>query len=325
MTKVLKETLVWDAHAGLFPSPDMDLNTLEDWRTNDVDYLSINVGFDVMSRDETMATLAAYRRWLLEHSDRFLLAGTFADIDQAKRSARLAISFDIEGMNALGGDINMVEIYHTLGVRQMLFAYNLSNAAAGGCHDADIALTPFGIDILAEMNRVGMIVDASHTSYYTSMDLIERSTTPVVFSHSNPASVWQHQRNITDEQIIACASKGGVIGLNGLAIFVGDNDTSTESLLHHLLTLIDLAGPAHVGLGFDYTPDVTVDIGAILRARPDYWPAGQQYDTRNIGHSGPSTIPHLVEGMQVRGFSAAEIEGILGGNFARIAQQSWMH
>jgi membrane dipeptidase len=65
MTKVLKETLVWDAHAGLFPSPDMDLNTLEDWRINDVDFLSINVGFDVMSRDETLATLAAYRRWLL--------------------------------------------------------------------------------------------------------------------------------------------------------------------------------------------------------------------------------------------------------------------
>ena len=325
MSQMLKKMLVWDAHAGLFPSPDMDLNTLEDWRIHDVNYLSINIGFDVMSRDETLATLAAYRRWLLANSDRFLLAGKFADIDQAKLSGRLAVSFDIEGMNALGGDINMIEVYHTLGVRQMLFAYNLSNLAAGGCHDTDIALTSFGIDILAEMNRVGMIVDASHTSYQTSMDLIERSSTPVVFSHSNPSSVWQHQRNITDEQITACAAKGGVIGLNGLAIFVGDNDTSTESLLNHLLALIDLAGPAHVGLGFDYTPDVTVDLGAILRARPDYWPAGQQYDTRKIGHSGPETIPLLVEGMQVRGFSPSDIEGVLGGNFARIAKQSWAH
>ena len=152
-----------------------------------------------MSRDETLATLAAYRRWLLAHSDRFLLAEKFSDIDHAYRSGHLAISFDIEGMNALGGDINMVEVYHTLGVRQMLFAYNLNNLAAGGCHDVDIALTEFGIDILTEMNRVGMLVDASHTSYRTSMDLIERSKTPVVFSHSNPTSVWQHQRNIKDE------------------------------------------------------------------------------------------------------------------------------
>tara|TARA_B110000208_G_C11662632_1_gene392208 strand:- start:8 stop:694 length:687 start_codon:yes stop_codon:yes gene_type:complete len=228
-------------------------------------------------------------------------------------------------MNALGGDINMVEVYHTLGVRQMLFAYNLNNLAAGGCHDVDIALTEFGIDILTEMNRVGMLVDASHTSYRTSMDLIERSKTPVVFSHSNPTSVWQHQRNIKDEQIKACAAKGGVIGLNGLAIFVGDNDSSSKSLLIHLFRLIDLVGPAHVGFGFDYTPDVSVDLGAILRARPDYWPKGQQYDTPNIGHAGPSKIPDLVKGMQARGLSEPEIGGILGENFARVARESWIH
>ena len=323
MMKMLKKSIVWDAHAGLFPSPEMDLNILESWRKYNVNYLSINVGFDVMSRDETLTTLAAYRRWLLAHSDRFLLAGTLADIDEAKRSGRLSVSFDIEGMNALGGDINMIELYHTLGVRQMLFAYNLNNAAAGGCHDTDISLTQFGIGILTEMNRVGMVIDASHTSYRTSMDLIERSTTPVVFSHSNPTSIWQHQRNITDEQIKACATKGGVIGLNGLAIFVGDNDTSSESLMVHLLRLIDLAGPAHVGLGLDYTPDVTVDLGAILRARPDYWPAGQQYGTPSIGHSGPSKIPDLVKGMQAHGFSESEIAGVLGENFKRIAKESW--
>ena len=85
MTELLKQAVVWDAHAGLFPSPEMDLNTLEDWRKHDVNYLSINVGFDVMSRDETLATLAAYRRWLLAHSDRFLLAGTLADISEAQR------------------------------------------------------------------------------------------------------------------------------------------------------------------------------------------------------------------------------------------------
>jgi membrane dipeptidase len=323
MSCIPKKLLVWDAHAGLFPSPDMDLNILEDWHRCNVNYLSINVGFDVMSRDETMATLAAYRRWLLAHSERFLLAEKFSDVRKAQHSKRLAISFDIEGMNALGGDINMVEIYHRLGVRQMLFAYNLNNAAAGGCHDTDIPLTRFGIEILSEMNRVGMIVDASHTSYRTSMDLIERSDTPVVFTHSNPASIWPHQRNIKDEQIKACAAKGGVIGLNGLAIFVGDNDTSSESLLRHLFRLIDLAGADHVGLGFDYTPDVTVDLSAILRARPDYWPAGQQYGTANIGHSGPAKIPDLVNGMEARGLSPLEIEGVLGANFARVAKASW--
>ena len=320
----LKKSLVWDAHSGLFPSSEMDLDNLLSWQEYNVNYLSINVGFDVMSRDATLATLAAYRRWLMARPDQFLLVGTLSDIYNARDTGRLAISFDIEGMNALGGDINMVEIYHTLGVRQMLFAYNLNNSAAGGCHDIDIPLTKFGVEILAEMNRVGIIVDASHVSYLSSMELIERSSSPVVFSHSNPWSIWRHQRNIKDEQIKACAARGGVIGLNGLAIFIGDNDSSSESLLRHLFKLIDLAGTAHVGLGFDYTPDITVDLGAILRARPDYWPAGQQYDTLNIGHSGPSRIPDLVHGMQARGISESEIRGILGENFARVAHESWL-
>ena len=123
--------------------------------------------------------------------------------------------------------------------------------------------------------------------------------------------------------ITACASKGGVIGLNGLAIFLGENDMRDETLLRHLFHLIDLAGPAHVGVGFDYTPDVTVDLTAILSSRPDYWPKGQQYDTPNIGHAGPNVIPTLVDGMQARGLTESEITGVLGGNFARVAQQSW--
>jgi len=320
----LKESLIWDAHAGIFPSPEIDLHLLEFWKKHSINYLSINVGFDVMSRDETLATLAAYRRWLLAHPDQFLLAGTLSDIDNARTTGRLAISFDIEGINALAGDINMVEVYHSLGVRQMLFAYNLNNSAAGGCHDIDIPLTKFGIEVLAEMNRVGMIVDASHVSYSSSMELIERSCSPVVFSHSNPWSLWQHQRNIKDEQIKACAEKGGVVGLNGLAIFIGENDSSSEGLLRHLFGLIDLAGSAHVGLGFDYTPDINVDLGAILSARPDYWPAGQQYDTPNIGHAGPSKLRDLVDGMQARGLSEIEIKGILGENFSRVARKSWV-
>ncbi len=323
MTALHLNTLVWDAHAGVFPSPGMDLNILDEWRKHGVDYLSINVGFDAMSRDQTMTTLAAYRRWVCAQSDRFILAGTLEDIETARASKRLAISFDIEGMNSLGGDVNMIETYHALGVRQMLFAYNLTNDAAGGCHDTDSGLSKYGSEILTEMNRVGMIVDASHAGYRTSMDLIEQSRTPVVFSHSNPTSIWPHQRNITDDQITTCAARGGVIGLNGLGIFLGNNDTSDETLLHHLFHLIDLAGPAHVGLGFDYTPDLTVDLTEILRARPDYWPAGQQYDTSNIRHAGPNVIPALVKGMQARGLSLVDITGILGRNFVRVAEQSW--
>ena len=221
---ILSESLVWDAHAGVFPSPEVDLNLLDDWRAADVNHVSINVGFDVMDWQDTLFTLAAYRRFVLTHEDRFVLAGSIDDIDRAQTAGKLSVAFDIEGMDALNGDLNMVSLYHALGVRQMLFAYNLNNLAAGGCHDADTGLTEFGERVVREMNRVGMLVDCSHAGAQTTLDIMECSTAPAVFSHSNPAAVWNHQRNISDAQIRACAAQGGVIGLNGMGIFLGDND-----------------------------------------------------------------------------------------------------
>ena len=317
------DAFVWDAHAGVFPDPAIDLNLLDSWRGQGVNYLSINVGFDVMDPQQTMITLAAYRHWLLAKKRHFVLVETIQEVERAHREDKLAVSFDIEGMNALGGDINMLGVYHALGVRQMLFAYNLNNEAAGGCHDMDMGLTKFGRSIVHEMNRLGMIVDCSHASLRTTLEIMEESSKPVVFSHSNPVSVWAHQRNILDQQIKACAQTGGVIGINGMGIFLGDNDISSQTLLKHICYVSELVGAEHVGFGFDYTPDVDVDIGVILRSRPDYWPQGQAYDTPKIKHAGPTQFPELVQGLVDYGFEDDEIRGFLGENFKRVAAITW--
>jgi len=317
------DALVWDAHAGVFPSPKVDLSLLNDWRDNGVNYLSINVGFDVMDWQQTLSTLAAYRRWMLMHEDRFILAGTVADIARAKQQGKLAVSFDIEGMNALNGDLNMVGVYHALGVRQMLFAYNLNNDAAGGCHDSDMGLTEFGRAIVREMNRLGMIVDCSHAAYQTTMDIMAESSIPVVFSHSNPIVICEHERNIRDDQIKACAETGGVVGINGMGIFLGDNDVSNNTLLQHINYVSELVGAEHVGLGFDFSPDTGLDIGTILSSRPDFWPDGQRYDTPGIKHAGPSQLPGLVDFLNDQGYSDSQIRGVLGENFHRVASIAW--
>lgn len=318
-----KDALVWDAHAGVFPDPEVDLTLLNGWLDNGVNYLSINVGFDVMDWQQTLSTLAAYRRWMLLHEDRFILAASVEDILRAKQQGKLAVSFDIEGMNALNGDLNMVGVYHALGVRQMLFAYNLNNEAAGGCHDKDMGLTDFGRAIVSEMNRVGMIVDCSHAAYHTTMDIMAESTIPVVFSHSNPSVICDHQRNIRDQQIKACAETGGVVGINGMGIFLGDNDVSNKTLLQHIVYVSELVGAEHVGIGFDFSPETGLDIGTILSSRPDYWPAGQRYDTPGIKHAGPSQLPDLVDCLNDHGFSDNQIRGILGENFHRVAAIAW--
>ena len=318
-----RDALVWDAHAGVFPSPQVDLNLLDEWRDAGASYLSLNVGFDVMDWQDTLVTLAAYRRWVLENEDRFMLVNDVRDIQRARRDGKLALSFDIEGMNALNGDINMISAYHALGVRQMLFAYNLNNAAAGGCHDDNIGLTDFGSQVVREMNRVGMLVDCSHAGHQTTLDIMQESNGPVVFTHSNPRAVWDHQRNISDQQIRACAATGGVIGLNGMGIFLGDNDVSVATMLRHVRYVCELVGSEHIGIGFDYSPEVDVDIGVILRSRPDYWPAGQQYDTRGIKHAGPAQLPELIAALADSGFDDTAILGFLGENFQRVASAAW--
>jgi membrane dipeptidase len=287
LEQLYREALVWDAHAGVFPSPQVDLNLLDEWRQLGASYVSINVGFDVMNWQETLATLAAYRRWVLRNTDHFVLANDAVDIDRARAAGKLALSFDIEGMNALNEDLNMVGLYHALGVRQMLFAYNLNNAAAGGCHDRDTGLTAFGREVVQEMNRVGMIVDCSHAGYRTTMDIMQVSQKPVVFSHSNPAAVWPHQRNIDDEQIRACAATGGVIGLNGMGIFLGDNDISVDTMVRHVCYVCDLVGSEHIGIGFDYSPGIDVDIGVILRGPT----TGQRVNSTTPGTSSTAARP----------------------------------
>ena len=154
------------------------------------------------------------------------------------------------------------------------------------------------------------------------MEAMDVSTDPVVFSHSNPRAVWDHDRNITDDQIRACAATGGVVGVTGLGIFLGANDSSTDTMVEHACYLAELVGPEHVGIGLDHIFD-DLDLTEELSARPDYWPPGQGYDTPHINGAQPGQIYEICDQLLARGFSDTEVTGILGGNFLRVAQQVW--
>lgn len=320
--QIYADALVWDSHAGVYPNPHTDLTGLEDWRSSGISFISINVAYDVMSWEETFPVLAAYRNFIEANPDKYIIPHTADDVRRAKQDGKLAVAFDLEGMTALNEDINMVSLYHRLGVRQALFAYNLNNAAGGGCHDEDTGLTAFGRTVVREMNRVGMLVDCSHSAYRTTMEAMEISSAPVLFSHSNPKAMWDHDRNIRDDQIKACAATGGVIGVNGLGIFLGANDTSTETMVKHACYLAELVGPDHVGIGLDHNYE-ELDLAGELSARPDYWPPDQLYDTPNIKVAHPRQIAEICEQLVERGFANSEVRGILGGNFLRVAAEVW--
>ena len=174
------------------------------------------------------------------------------------------------------------------------------------------------------MNRLGMVVDLSHCSHRTTMEAMELSTAPCIFSHSNPRALWDHERNICDDQIKACAAKGGVIGVVGIGIFLGDNDIRTATLADHVDYLVNLVGLEPVGIGLDYAfeGEGGDDLAAITAAARDYWPQ-HQYDYDHVDCVRPAQIFELTEELLRRQYADKDVVAILGGNFMRVAEAVW--
>jgi membrane dipeptidase len=317
------EAFVWDCHAGFAPFPDLDLSFLVRWLRAGATYVCINVGFDTaMTWEDSLRCAAHFRRWLETHAEQFILADTISDVHRAKRERKLAVAFDLEGANALNKNIDMISIYYRIGVRHMNLAYNRNNDLAGGCLDVDIPLTPLGERAVAEMNRVGMVVDCSHTGYTSSMEIMESSTKPVIFSHSNPRALWDHPRNIRDEQIKACARTGGVVGVNGVGIFLGGNDTSPTAMVRHIDYVRELVGIEHVGIGVDSVIDPN-EVPRLVKLYPEAWPDPAMHEVQTLAFAQPEQLPKLTDELLSRGYDDDSVKKVLGENFLRVAGQVW--
>ena len=283
--------------------------------------LSLTLVDDWTWIEGTVRHVAAQRHFFLSQPETYVLVETADDILAARAAGKLAVSFNFQGTNGLGGDIHMVEAYHRLGIRQMILAYNVRNLAADGCHEpADGGLSGYGRDLVREMGRVGMLLDLSHTGYRATMEAMELSTKPVVFSHSNAHHLRAHGRNIRDDQIKACAALGGVIGINGIGDFLGEDDASTGTFLKHIDYVAGLVGPEHVGLGIDLVYDVEGFTRFFEANKEKYW---ADYDEPLTAFFQPEQLPEVTEGLLARGHAESEVRGILGENYLRVVRAVW--
>jgi membrane dipeptidase len=312
------DSLIWDTHACFRLDPNADLSELKRYHDSGVDFVSLNVGMDLNSFENTIQVLARYRSYVASNPDQYVLALRVDDIRKAKESGKLAIAFDLEGSGPLLGNLNMISLYYEMGVRQMLLAYNKDNHASGGCMEGYIGLTDFGREVIREMNRVGMVVDLSHMSERATLEACEVSTAPVIFSHSNPNGLRQHARNISDEQIKTCAQIGGVVGINGIGDFLGG--TSSELIVQNIEYVMNLVGPEHVGIGLDYVIDKQ-ELIEYVENYPDIFPPDKMKDV--LSFVEPEQFPEFTELLYQKGHSEQAISGILGGNFLRVAKEVW--
>jgi membrane dipeptidase len=272
--------------------------------------------------------LAKWRARLRRHRDRMIHATELADIRRAKEEGKLAVIFQFQNARPIGYDASLVEVFHRLGVRSIQLTYNIKNLIGDGCTErTDCGLSNLGVAVVREMNRVGILVDLSHTGFRTTMDAMEVSSSPVVFSHSNAKAVYDHPRNLTDEQIRALARTGGVVGLNGFppVVCAGDAPPTLEDFLAHLDHIADLVGVEHVGLGLDYFS--TDQAGYDMRVStgvwdPKHYPPPPYRFPAEIEDA--SKLSNLVPALLRRGYSETDARKILGENFVRVFREAWI-
>jgi len=318
----------WESHVCLPLHPQASFAPLERLRAQGVHYACINVGMDMNPLTQILAVIAGYRASIAAQPERYVLASSVADIARAKAHGLLAIGFDLEGSLPLLEQPSMVALFAALGVRQIHFAYNRNNAVAGGCHDVAQGLTPLGLQMVQAVNAAGMLMDCAHSGRQCSLEIMAASAHPVVFSHANPLGLVEHGRNVSDEQIRACASTGGVVCISGVSVFLGSAKPTVQDVARHAAYVADLVGVQHVGIGLDYgwtqaglddTPPGGFDGGY-------WWPQSAGYGD---GIAGISYVPQdawqtLDEALQATGMTATEAARVMGGNMHRVAQQVWL-
>ena len=224
-----------------------------------------------------------------------------AGIKQANEEGRIAAMLSIEGADVLEGHLSMLRIFHRLGVRMVGLVHNLRNLLADGVSDSRTkgGLSQLGVEVVEELNRLGMIVDVSHLSDSGFWDVMEISKDPVVASHSNSRAVCAHPQNMTDDMIKALAEKGGVVGISFVPSFIDKTDPSLVTLVDHVDHIVDLVGPEYVGLGSDFDG---------MRNTPK-------------GLEDASMMPAVTVELVKREYSEEDICLILGGNHLRLFKE----
>lgn len=282
---------------------------------------------------EMVAVIEAWNRHF-ERFDRLIMPGRWAgDIDRARETGRTAIFFGFQNPSPIEDDIGLVEIVHRLGVRFMQLSYNNQSLLATGCYEKeDPGITRMGQAVIAEMNRVGLVVDMSHSADRSTIEAAEISTRPIVISHANPHAWAPAVRNKTDAVIGAVTRNGGMFGFSLYPHHLKDKSAcSLQGFCDMVAHTADRFGPAHFGIGSDLCQDQPdsvvewmrtgrwskkVDFGEGSAAAPGFPEMPPWFrDNRDFGG--------LAAGLRAAGLSESDVAGILGGNWYRFYRDNF--
>ena len=219
----------------------------------------------------------------------------FDDMLTAENHYKTGCLLHLEGSEALGHDVELLQVLYLLGLRSVGLTWNYRNMMADGVSEgkADGGLSSKGRQLLDEMSRLGVILDLAHLGERSYFEALEYYNKPLIVSHANAAGLCPHRRNLSDDQLAALQENGGIIGVTAVKDFIGEKD-GIEGLIDHIVYISDLIGCEHVALGSDFDGADNM----VLRGVEEY--------------------QNLDERLEKRGFKPGEIENILWGNAVRI-------
>lgn len=278
--------------------------------------------------EETVQNIARWNGWFREYSDEIVKAQSVEDIVRAKKDGKTAIILGMQNTTAFEDQIGYVEILKNLGIGIAQMTYNTQNWVGSGCYEGrDSGLSDFGREVVAEMNRVGMLCDLSHVGPKTSRDVIDTSGKPVAYSHCLPAGLKEHPRNKTDDELRYIVEKGGFVGVTMFPPFLPKGPQSNiDDYVYAIDYVINLVGEDSVGIGTDFTQGygdeffkwITHDKG-FGRKLTDFGEVKNPEGIRRI-----SDFPNLAEAMVRAGWKQAKIENVLGANWLNFLEKVWI-
>jgi len=280
---------------------------------------------------ETVENLADWNRRFERHGDLIMPGRAAADIEAARATGRTAVFLGLQNCSAIEDDIGLVEILHQLGVRFMQLTYNNQSLLGAGCYEADDAgITRMGREVIAEMNRLGLVIDMSHSAERTTREAIDISTRPIAITHANPKFWHDVARNKSDAVLKALAASGGMLGLSLYPHHLaGGSDCTFDSFAGMVRRLAEMIGIDHIGIGSDLCqdqPDSVVEwmrAGRWTRSGADIGLGKAVFPPQPLWFRDNRDFPGIRAGLRSAGLSEVDTDKILGGNWYRFFTHSF--
>jgi len=301
-------------------------------REGDVNAVHVTIAYHENFR-ETVLNVEQWNRWFETYPDLIFHGKWASDIDLAKSSNRTAIFFGFQNPSPIEDDIGLVEIWHTLGARFMQLTYNNQSLLATGCYEPnDSGITRMGKQVIKEMNRVGMVVDMSHSADKSTIEAADLSNRPIAITHANPHEWMPALRNKRHEVIKAVTDNGGMIGFSLYPHHLKNKgDCTLQSFCEMVADTANKYGIDHIGIGTDLCQDQPDSVVEWMRV--GRWSKEMDYGEGSAAAPGFPPMPawfkdnrdfnNIEEGLRKLGMAESEIEQFMGGNWYRFYSESF--